>query len=80
MTEVQGAQLAAKQLKAAGKGVVGMKLVGEGRLRDQPEKKQESFKYVLDLGCVDVLNVGCESLTEVDDIATIVGKVEKPKS
>jgi aryl-alcohol dehydrogenase-like predicted oxidoreductase len=68
-----------KQLKAAGKGVVGMKLVGEGRLRDQPEKRAESLKFVLDLGCVDVLNVGCESLEQVDDIASLVRKVEVPK-
>ena len=69
-----------KALKAAGKGVVGMKLVGEGRLRDQPDKRQESLKFVLNLGCVDVLNVGCESLAEVDDIATLVRKVEQTKS
>jgi len=66
-----------KKLKAAGKGVVGMKLVGEGRLRDQPEKRQESLNYVLNLGCVDVLNVGCESLEQVDDIAAMVRKVEQ---
>ena len=69
-----------KQLKAAGKGIVGMKLVGEGRLRDQPEKRAESLKFVLNLGCVDVLNVGCESLEQVDDIAGMVRKIEVSKS
>jgi aryl-alcohol dehydrogenase-like predicted oxidoreductase len=69
-----------KQLKAAGKGVVGMKIVGEGRLRNQPEKRQESLNFVLNLGCVDVLNVGCESLEEVDDIAAMVRKVEQKPS
>lgn len=67
-----------QKIHAAGKGVVGMKIVGEGRLRDQPEKRDESLRYVLGLGCVDVLNVGCESIAEVDDMAARVRKVEQP--
>lgn len=67
-----------KQLHAAGKGVVGMKLVGEGRLRDDPEKRSESIRFVLGLGCVDVLNVGCESLAEIDDFAARVRDVQLP--
>lgn len=59
-----------QKIHAAGKGVVGMKIVGEGRLRNDPERRSESIKYALTLGCVDVLNVGCESLTELDDLAT----------
>lgn len=66
-----------QKIHAAGKGVVGMKIVGEGRLRDQPEKRDESLRYVLGLGCVDVLNVGCESIAEVDDMAARIRKVEK---
>jgi len=66
-----------KQLRAAGKGVVGMKIVGEGRLRDQPEKRDESVRYVLGLGCVDVLNVGFETPAEIDDLAERVKKVPR---
>jgi aryl-alcohol dehydrogenase-like predicted oxidoreductase len=66
-----------KDLHQAGKGVVGMKIVGEGRLRNEPAKLDESIKFVLELGCVDVLNVGCESLQEVDDFAARVKKVRK---
>jgi len=69
-----------KKIHDSGKGVVGMKLVGEGRLRNDPEKRDESLRYVLGLGCVDVLNVGCESIAEVDDIAARVKKVEKQKT
>jgi aryl-alcohol dehydrogenase-like predicted oxidoreductase len=67
-----------QKLHAAGKGVVGMKIVGEGRLRNDPEKRSESVRYVLGLGCVDVLNVGCESLAEVDDLAARVRDVPLP--
>lgn len=69
-----------QKIHAAGKGVVGMKIVGEGRLRNDPEKRDESLRYVLGLGCVDVLNVGCESIAEVDDMAERVRKVEHQKA
>jgi aryl-alcohol dehydrogenase-like predicted oxidoreductase len=67
-----------QKLHAAGKGVVGMKIVGEGRLRDQPEKRDESVRFALGLGCVDVLNVGCESTAEIDDLAERIKKVARP--
>lgn len=66
-----------KKIHDAGKGVVGMKIVGEGRLRNDPEKRDESLRYVLGLGCVDVLNVGCEKIAEVDDMAERIRKVER---
>jgi aryl-alcohol dehydrogenase-like predicted oxidoreductase len=69
-----------KKIHDSGKGVVGMKLVGEGRLRNDPEKRDESLRYVLGLGCVDVLNVGCESIAEVDDFTERVKKVEIARS
>ncbi len=64
-----------KKIHAAGKGVVGMKIIGEGRLRNDPEKRQASVKFALGLGCVDVLNVGCESIAEVEDLAACVKRV-----
>jgi hypothetical protein len=69
-----------QKIHAAGKGVVGMKLVGEGRLRNDDAKKDESVKYVLGLGCVDVLNVGCENIGEVDDFTARVRKVPATKA
>jgi len=64
-----------KKLHAAGKGVIGMKLIGEGRLRNDDARRDESVKFVLGLGCVDVLNVGFEKIEEVDDFAARVRKV-----
>jgi aryl-alcohol dehydrogenase-like predicted oxidoreductase len=66
-----------KKLCDAGKGVVGMKIIGEGRYRTDEEKKNASINYALNLGCVHVLNVGCETLDEVDDLATRIKQVEK---
>lgn len=67
-----------KAIHDAGKGVVGMKIMGEGRLRTDDERRDASVKYALTLGCVDVLNVGCESMAEVDDLAARVRRVEAP--
>jgi aryl-alcohol dehydrogenase-like predicted oxidoreductase len=64
-----------QKLHAAGKGVVGMKIIGEGRLRNDPEKRSASVAFTLGLGCVDVLNVGCESTDEIDDLAMRVREV-----
>ncbi len=52
-----------------GKGILGMKIVGEGELKD---KIPESLKYVLGLGCVDVFNIGVLQTSEIDaNIASI---------
>jgi aryl-alcohol dehydrogenase-like predicted oxidoreductase len=66
-----------KKIHGANKGVIGMKIVGEGRLRNDPEKRQESIKFALQSGIVDVLNVGFESLAEIDDFAAMVKKVPR---
>lgn len=65
---------ALKKLHAAGKGVIGMKIIGEGRLHDG-ERRDESVKYVLGLGCVHILNVGFESVEQIDDLAARIRKV-----
>jgi aryl-alcohol dehydrogenase-like predicted oxidoreductase len=67
-----------QKLHAAGKGVVGMKIIGEGQFRNAPEKRDESAKFVLGLGCVDILNVGFEKIEEIDDFAGRVSKVPRP--
>jgi aryl-alcohol dehydrogenase-like predicted oxidoreductase len=66
-----------KKLHAAGKGVVGMKIIGEGRLRNDDEKRDASARFVLGLGCVDVMNIGFERIEEIDDFAARVRKVPR---
>ncbi|HTL15718.1 MAG TPA: aldo/keto reductase [Patescibacteria group bacterium] len=66
-----------QKLHAAGKGVVGMKIIGEGRLRNDDDKKDASARFVLGLGCVDVLNIGFEKVEEIDDFAGRVRKVAR---
>ena len=74
---VENVVAALKNISAAGKGVVGMKLIGEGDFRNSDEKRDESVKFVLGLGCVNVLNVGFEKTEELDDLAARVRKVSR---
>ncbi len=53
-----------KEAHRKGKGIIGMKLAGAGRIRDQ---LSESLNYVLGLGSVDAFTMGFESAAELDD-------------
>jgi len=64
-----------QKLHEAGKGVIGMKLIGEGEFRDSDERRDASVRYVLELGCVDAMVVGFEKAHEVYDFAARVRKV-----
>jgi hypothetical protein len=56
-----------RKIHAAGKGIIGMKLIGEGKFRNEPAKIDEALRFVLDLGCVDALIVGFEKQEEIID-------------
>lgn len=66
-----------KQIHDAGKGVVGMKLVGQGKFRTSDEQRDKSVRWVLGLGSVDTMVVGCENPGEIDDFAARVKKVPR---
>lgn len=54
-----------REMKAAGKGVIGMKILGAGQLRN---KVDESLQFALSLDCVDCFTIGAESRTELADL------------
>ena len=55
------------QMHASGRGVIGMKLVGNGDLRNESEKIDQSLRFVLGLSSVDMVIVGFESAGQIDD-------------
>jgi aryl-alcohol dehydrogenase-like predicted oxidoreductase len=67
-----------KKLHAAGKGVVGMKIIGAGEFSRSDEMRNNSLRFVMHLGCVDVLNVGFENSNQIDDFAARVRNVPRP--
>jgi hypothetical protein len=54
-----------KKIHAAGKGIIGMKLIGEGRF--DPQQRKHTLKFVMELGCVDCLTVGFEKPEQIDE-------------
>ena len=64
-----------RKIHKAGKGVIGMKLIGEGQFRNSDEQRDKSVRFVLGLGCVDAMVVGFEKPAEVADFAARVRKV-----
>jgi aryl-alcohol dehydrogenase-like predicted oxidoreductase len=55
------------QLHASGKGIIGMKLVGNGEYTGDSEKIDHALRFVLGLGSVDMMIVGFESEEQVDN-------------
>ncbi len=54
-----------KKGHAAGKGIIGMKLIGEGTF--DPQRRKESLEFVMGLGCVDSMTVGFEKAEQIDE-------------
>jgi aryl-alcohol dehydrogenase-like predicted oxidoreductase len=62
-----------QKFHASGRGVIGMKLIGNGQLRNQSRKIDDSLKFVLGLGCVDMMIIGFETKEQIDNIVDRVG-------
>jgi aryl-alcohol dehydrogenase-like predicted oxidoreductase len=56
-----------EKMHTAGKGIIGMKLIGNGSYRNDSDKINQSLKYVLDMGTVDMIIVGFEKPEQIDD-------------
>jgi aryl-alcohol dehydrogenase-like predicted oxidoreductase len=56
------------------KGIIGMKLIGNGNFKNDSEKIDASLKYVLGLGTVDMIIVGFELPEQIDNY---IGRVRR---
>jgi 1-deoxyxylulose-5-phosphate synthase len=54
-----------RDMKSAGKAVIGMKILGQGQLRDHQD---EAIKYALSLNLLDAFTIGAESKAEQEDL------------
>ncbi len=64
-----------ERLHKAGKGVIGMKLIGNGNFKNDTDKINASLKYVLGLGSVDMIIVGFEQPEQIDNYLERMKKV-----
>jgi 1-deoxyxylulose-5-phosphate synthase len=54
-----------REMKAAGKGIIGMKILGQGEMRT---RQDEALKFALSLGLLDAFTIGAESKAEQEDL------------
>ena len=54
-----------REMRASGKAVIGMKILGQGALRD---KQDEALRYALSMGLLDAFTIGAESIAEQNDL------------
>jgi aryl-alcohol dehydrogenase-like predicted oxidoreductase len=54
-----------REMKTAGKGIVGMKILGQG---DLATRQDEALKYALSLGLLDAFTIGAISKAEQEDL------------
>lgn len=54
-----------KEMRAAGKGIVGMKILGQGDLRN---RQDEALNFALGLNLLDAFTIGAESINEQQDL------------
>ena len=60
-----------REMRAAGKGIVGMKILGQGDMRS---RQDEALKFALSLGLLDAFTIGAESKAEQEDL---IRRIEK---
>jgi aryl-alcohol dehydrogenase-like predicted oxidoreductase len=65
-----------KAMHGSGKGVLGMKILGEGTFKSA-EQQLASLKFVLGLGCVDAFVIGFETPEQIDQICGHIETVLK---
>ena len=54
-----------RQMRAAGKGIIGMKILGQGELRSRTD---EALRYALSLNVLDAFTIGAENKAEQNDL------------
>jgi hypothetical protein len=59
-------------MRAAGKGIIGMKILGQGELRNRQE---EALRYALSLDLLDAFTIGAESKAEQEDLIRRIAAV-----
>ncbi len=66
-----------RRIHDAGKGLIAMKLIGEGDFRYSDEKIDGSIDYALNLGCVNMVIIGFEDESEIDNYQQRIRKTLK---
>ena len=55
-----------KRMREKGHGIIGMKIMGEGRFKD-PEDREKSIRFAMQPGLLDCVTIGFKSTAEIDE-------------
>jgi predicted aldo/keto reductase-like oxidoreductase len=61
-----------REMKKAGKGVVGMKILGQGDMRT---RQDQALSFALSLGVLDAMTIGAENMNEQTDLIHRISQV-----
>jgi 1-deoxyxylulose-5-phosphate synthase len=61
-----------RDMRAAGKSLVGMKILGQGKMS---KRQDEALRYALGLGLLDAFTIGAESIAEQQDLIQRIAAV-----
>jgi hypothetical protein len=60
-----------RDMRASGKGLIGMKILGQGDMRS---RQDEALKFALSLGLLDAFTIGAESKAEQEDLISRIAR------
>jgi aryl-alcohol dehydrogenase-like predicted oxidoreductase len=66
-----------EKLHREGKGIIGMKLIGAGKFKNDPDKIDKSLRFVLGLGTVDIIIIGFELPEQIDNYIARIHKISE---
>lgn len=55
-----------KLMREKGRGIIGMKIIGEGRFKS-PEDREKSIRFAMQPGLLDCVTIGFKSTAEIDE-------------
>ncbi|MCS6830599.1 MAG: aldo/keto reductase [Armatimonadota bacterium] len=63
-----------RQMRTAGKGVIGMKIFGEGRFLT-PQEREQSLRFVVSQRCIDTFIIGFEKREQIDETLDMLKRI-----
>ncbi len=66
-----------EQMTFAGKGIYGMKVLGQGKLAKEAGRTREAIEFVMQLPCVHAMTIGMTSRNEVEMNVQIINQLEE---
>ena len=64
-----------KKLHEKGKGILGMKIFGEGKL-EESQQRYDSLKFAMGLDCVNAMTIGFTTKSQIDETLGMISKIQ----